>query len=624
VVKSPSDGVQVYGALRALGEANGEVVFTSLFDDAYGGDTDAGLGPPAPADWTTLMSKPGGQILLDHAIVRYGGGGGVAQGVVGSTGGDLDIRGSQVESARQFGVWVTGGALSIRDSVISGTTKAGSSNGYGLYLSASGVVAPVISGTQFVNNGSSAGRLQLASVTLDASRITGNAAVGNGGNGLWLGATFAGDSVLTDAGIPYVNNVSGLTVNAGVVLTVEKGTVVKSQDYGITVNGTLRATGQDGDEVIFTGLNDDSYGGVTNSGAGTPTVGEWGTLLTNTGGQILLEHAVARYGGAGGGGVLGSSGGDLEISDSSVENGCQWGVKSLGGSLAIRDSAIRGTTKCGGAYGDGLHRAGGGLDLPITHTEVISNAGWGLRLYDLGAGSLLEGNDIVGNGEGGVQLTRGSPGMFRNLIRGNPTGVYCAIDSQPLIGGAWHNGNDIYSNTVSFGVQNPGTITVTATYNWWGSDTGPTHAGNPGGTGDAVTNWVDYRPWLGFSTRPPTPVLEIAPTVYDFGPVDVYSTSPDYTFTVTNSGSGAWNTDAATITGVGAANFQLAGGTCASSSLVPISTCTSMVRFAPITGGHFTVTLTLPGSGTGGITMTAQLRGTGIAKVFLPLVLRGY
>ncbi|NTU66118.1 MAG: hypothetical protein HGB05_22610, partial [Chloroflexi bacterium] len=39
---------------------------------------------------------------------------------------------------------------------------------------------------------------------------------------------------------------------------------------------------------------------------------------------------------------------------------------------------------------------------------------------------------------------------------GNPTGIYCEGGSLPVIGGVWYHGNDIYSNTTNFGVQNTG------------------------------------------------------------------------------------------------------------------------------------------------------------------------
>jgi len=40
------------------------------------------------------------------------------------------------------------------------------------------------------------------------------------------------------------------------------------------------------------------------------------------------------------------------------------------------------------------------------------------------------------------------------------------------------------------------TFTVHAENNWWGDASGPTHAGNPGGSGDTVSDNVDYDPWL--------------------------------------------------------------------------------------------------------------------------------
>ena len=56
------------------------------------------------------------------------------------------------------------------------------------------------------------------------------------------------------------------------------------------------------------------------------------------------------------------------------------------------------------------------------------------------------------------------------------------------------NTNDIYDNT-SFGVENGAANTINAERNWWGNASGPTHASNPGGSGDAVSNNVDFDPW---------------------------------------------------------------------------------------------------------------------------------
>lgn len=60
--------------------------------------------------------------------------------------------------------------------------------------------------------------------------------------------------------------------------------------------------------------------------------------------------------------------------------------------------------------------------------------------------------------------------------------------------------NSIASNT-NYGVYNNSGSEVygselNATCNWWGDVSGPTHANNPGGGGDAVSDNVKYLPWL--------------------------------------------------------------------------------------------------------------------------------
>jgi len=57
-------------------------------------------------------------------------------------------------------------------------------------------------------------------------------------------------------------------------------------------------------------------------------------------------------------------------------------------------------------------------------------------------------------------------------------------------------GNSIVGN-LSYGMaSNVDYVDVDATDNWWGDATGPTHSSNPGGTGDAVSDYVLYGSWL--------------------------------------------------------------------------------------------------------------------------------
>ncbi|MBS2098338.1 right-handed parallel beta-helix repeat-containing protein [Carboxylicivirga linearis] len=91
------------------------------------------------------------------------------------------------------------------------------------------------------------------------------------------------------------------------------------------------------------------------------------------------------------------------------------------------------------------------------------------------------------NTEAAVTVEKASPSIRNSSLIYNANGVRATGASNPVI-----NFCDIYGNT-NFGVQNVDmAFDIDARYNYWGSNTGPTHASNPGGTGDAVTDMVNY------------------------------------------------------------------------------------------------------------------------------------
>lgn len=53
--------------------------------------------------------------------------------------------------------------------------------------------------------------------------------------------------------------------------------------------------------------------------------------------------------------------------------------------------------------------------------------------------------------------------------------------------------NGIYNNSI--GMLNLTGDTIVAEDNWWGDPSGPTHSSNPSGTGDAVSDDIDFDPW---------------------------------------------------------------------------------------------------------------------------------
>ena len=60
------------------------------------------------------------------------------------------------------------------------------------------------------------------------------------------------------------------------------GRIIKSSNPSLVVDGTLDAQGTAAAPVIFTSLNDDSQGGDTNNGGGSPHPGDWAGVQFNS------------------------------------------------------------------------------------------------------------------------------------------------------------------------------------------------------------------------------------------------------------------------------------------------------------------------------------------------------
>jgi parallel beta-helix repeat protein len=114
--------------------------------------------------------------------------------------------------------------------------------------------------------------------------------------------------------------------------------------------------------------------------------------------------------------------------------------------------------------------------------------------------NLLEGNVLLGSDPKepvphplGLQLIRSSKNtVWGNEIRGHRLGV--------VIGeGSAENTlqfNEILGNS-EFGLENDDEAEFDARLNWWGDPSGPHHPEqNPRGRGDAVSNGVQFSPWL--------------------------------------------------------------------------------------------------------------------------------
>lgn len=140
--------------------------------------------------------------------------------------------------------------------------------------------------------------------------------------------------------------------------------------------------------------------------------------------------------------------------------------------------------------------------------NVATQAGGGITCWRSSANITYNTitRNIAGDHGGGIYCWLSSPSIDSCTISSNNgDGVYCESSSDPVI-----SYNDIVDNT-GYGVLNvDSTVMINAEYNWWGDSTGPGGVGP--GTGDEVSEWVDYDPWLtqpGLEENTAVPVKQI-------------------------------------------------------------------------------------------------------------------
>jgi parallel beta-helix repeat protein len=149
------------------------------------------------------------------------------------------------------------------------------------------------------------------------------------------------------------------------------------------------------------------------------------------------------------------------------------------GNWAGTNNVISGNTIHGNVIGGIPGLNGNGIELDRAYSATVTN------------------NVVYNNEATGIKIVR-APGnaVFKityNVITGNPAGVLndSWLANTVLVEVTC---NDIINNGI--GVQNNENIIITAEINWWGSTTGAYHPVlNPAGTGDLVSDNVDFSPW---------------------------------------------------------------------------------------------------------------------------------
>ena len=104
--------------------------------------------------------------------------------------------------------------------------------------------------------------------------------------------------------------------------------------------------------------------------------------------------------------------------------------------------------------------------------------------------------------------------------------------------------------------------------------------------------------------------LTVDPTSYDFGSVNVGSSSTPQIFTISNTGTANLVVGTITVTGTNANQFSKQNDNCSGQIITPSSTCTVQAVFSPTSAGSLNANLSIPSNASGSPTLVA-LSGTG-------------
>lgn len=447
------------GPLYVNGTSSAPVVFTS--NEAT----------PAKRDWESIEIRNDAQI--ENVSVRYSNFG---LDVQMATGTQFYVADSIFEYNESCGIDISGDGENSLPANITGCVF--NDNYWGIFIS------HIASSSTITNCTFSANGVPIA---IDDSYPSFSGLVINQNhtwvNGISLpGVSFLHSGILHDAGYPYIGD---FWVDMGVVLTIEKGVILKVGSVSLESASSLIINGTQEEPVIVTSWDDDEIGGDTNCDG--PSAGGSFDIV---GSNFSINHGIFRYG-------------ELVIAPS-------WQTPSIGG--IISNSVFE------YSYSDSIVITPYETNVPANITNTVfrySNSG--IRLSSgCCTESVISGCDFIQNSVYGISCDNGNSGIrvMNSDFLGNGTAVRVDATSTVNLGSTVSGGgyNQFACNGID--IENLNAMALPAENNWWGEAPPDT---------SKIVGSVDYEPYLAGPVREILTDVFLAPS----GISDILFSWPD-------------------------------------------------------------------------------------------------
>ncbi len=345
-------------------------------------------------------------------------------------------------------------------------------NGYGLFLQSGAVdaVSNTIRGNVITGYQIGVFLRPVTATTTVAGNLIGVGAGGTTalGNSRGISIEGAGSNTIGGTSAADRNVIAGnseaniFLANDG--LNIPNDNVIQGNYIGTTADGLSALTPGDGTGIYLAGGQDNTIGG-TDAGSGNLVSGNQTGIRVETGvaGTIIRGNRI----GTNAAGTAAIANGDGISAYSAV---------NIGDAVTPGNNLISGNTTY---YGISTYHASG--------TTIYGNR----------FGLTADGSGGIPNGTS-VDLSNTTATVAQNWFGySDYDGLYMEFDGNVAAGSS---NNCFTFNTHNGSYSGNSGATQPLTNNWWGSPTGPTHSGNPGGTGDHVSDYITYSPFL---TTPP-------------------------------------------------------------------------------------------------------------------------